>query len=141
MNEKINILITGACGVTSRSIVRSIEMSEIFQGKCNFIGTDVCYNKYGIYEGLYSKVYKVPYTDDNNYYSIMERIIKEEKIKAAFIIPELEAVYWSEHKFSTKYMAIPKEFAKIAISKKSVYDVLSKYDPNIVPSYEILSRK
>ena len=84
--EKIRILVTGACGVTSRSVVRSLNKSEIFAGKCNFIGTDVCYNEYGIYEGLYKRVYKVPYFNSEAYRPLMEKIIEENKIEYAILI-------------------------------------------------------
>ena len=58
--KRCKILVTGACGVTSRSVVRSLMSSPIFGGRCEFVGTDVCHLEYGIYEGLYDKVYKVP---------------------------------------------------------------------------------
>ena len=35
--KMLNLLITGACGVTSRSVVRSLNKSDIFKGKINFI--------------------------------------------------------------------------------------------------------
>jgi len=137
--EKFNILISGATGVTSRSVVRSLSISPYFKGRCRFIGTDVCYNEYGIYEGLYDKVYKVPYTTSSDYRSIMERIIKENGIEYAFLIPELEALYWYEHPFNVKYLRIPPAFARTVISKKALYDALS--ETSIVPKYQILKRE
>ena len=53
----IKMLVTGACGVTSRSVVRSLNKSEFFKDKIEFIGTDICNLKYAPYEGLYKKVY------------------------------------------------------------------------------------
>lgn len=136
--SKIKILVTGACGVTSRSVVRSLNKSEVFSGKCEFIGTDVCYNEYGIYEGLYSKVYKVPSFNAPNYRSMMNTIIKENNLEYAIIIPEPEALYWSENPFDIKFMAIPPKFSKLVLSKKSLYDTLSH--TSIIPSYQTISK-
>lgn len=138
LNMKYRILVTGACGVTSRSVVRSLNKSEIFGGKCVFIGTDVCYNEYGIYEGLYEKVYKVPYFNDPEYRPIMEKIIADNNIEYAILIPEPEVLYWSEHPFNVKFLRIPARFAKKVLSKKSLYDTLKgkKY----IPDYQIISR-
>lgn len=136
---KIKILITGACGVTSRSVVRSLNMSKVFGDCCEFIGTDVCYNEYGIYEGLYKKVYKVPYFNDASYRPLMERIINENRIEYAILIPEPEVLYWSEHPFDVKFLKIPAKFAKTVISKRSLYDALA--DKTYIPKYQILSRE
>lgn len=134
----IRILVTGACGVTSRSVVRSLNTSKVFAGKCEFIGTDVCYNEYGIYEGLYKKVYKVPYFNDENYRPLMEKIIKENEIEYAILIPEPEVLYWSENPFNVKFLRIPPLFAKKVLSKKSLYDSLS--GKAYIPKYQIISR-
>ena len=137
--EKFRILITGACGVTSRSVVRSLNKSSIFGQKCEFIGTDVCYNEYGIYEGLYKKVYKVPYFNDPDYRKIMEKIIKENEIEYAILIPEPEVLYWSENPFKVKFLKIPAGFARKVLSKKSLYDTLC--GKSYIPKYQILSRE
>ena len=133
------ILVTGACGVTSRSVVRSLNKSKIFGGQCEFIGTDVCYNEYGIYEGLYKKVYKVPYFNDPDYRPLMEKIIKENEIEYAILIPEPEVKYWSEHPFDVKFLRIPEGFCAKVLSKKSLYDNLS--DKEYIPQYQIISRE
>lgn len=135
----IRILVTGACGVTSRSVVRSLNVSKIFSGKCEFIGTDVCYNEYGIYEGLYKKIYKVPYFNDANYRPLMERIIMENQIEYAILIPEPEVLYWSEQPFNVKFLKIPPIFAKKVLSKRSLYDTLS--EKNYIPKYQVITRE
>lgn len=133
------ILVTGACGVTSRSVVRSLNISPHFKNKCEFIGTDVCYNEYGIYEGLYKKVYKVPYFGAPSYRALMQNIIDENDIEYAILIPEPEVLYWSEHPFDVKFLKIPPLFAHKVISKKKLYDNLS--DKQYIPKYQILSRE
>ena len=136
---KYKVLVTGACGVTSRSVVRSLNESKVFKDHCEFIGTDVCYNEYGIYEGLYKKVYKVPYFSDPSYRPLMQRIIEENQIEYAILIPEPEVLYWSENPFDVKFLKIPAKFAKSVLSKKSLYDTL--YGKAYIPQYQILSRE
>lgn len=137
--KKYRILVTGACGVTSRSVVRSLNKSEIFSGNCVFIGTDVCYNEYGIYEGLYDKVYKVPYFNDPSYRSIIQSIIDENNIEYAILIPEPEVLYWSENPFDIKFLRIPPRFAKKVLSKRSLYETLQ--EKNYIPQFQIISRE
>lgn len=137
--DKIKILVTGACGVTSRSVVRSLNKSKVFAGRCEFIGTDVCYNEYGIYEGLYKKVYKVPYYNSELYRPLMERIIADNEIEYAILIPEPEVLYWSEHPFNVKFLRIPPRFAKKVLSKRSLYETLSS--KSYIPRFQILSRE
>lgn len=134
----MNVLITGACGVTSRSVVRSLMLSDYFKN-CEYIGTDVCQNLYGMYEGLYKKVYKVPYSKDFNYRKVMESIIRNEKIDAAIIIPEPEVLYWAEHPFfNVKYLSPPPKFARIALSKKRLFEALN--GSGLIPFYQIANR-
>ncbi|MDE5875980.1 MAG: hypothetical protein K2H47_00515 [Muribaculaceae bacterium] len=136
--EKINVLVTGACGVTSRSVVRSLNKSELFKDKLRFIGTDVCYNRYGIYEGLYDKVYKVPGYNAPEYREVMEKIIADNDIKYAVIIPEPEVLYWSEHPFDVRFHKIPPRFSKAVLSKLSLYKLLE--GTGLTPDYQIIPK-
>ncbi len=136
--EKINVLVTGACGVTSRSVVRSLNKSEFFKDKLRFIGTDVCYNRYGIYEGLYDKVYKVPGYNEPEYREIMEKIIAENDIQYAVIIPEPEVLYWSENPFNVRFHKIPPKFSKAVISKLSLYKLLE--GTGLTPRYQLIPK-
>lgn len=138
MKDRINVLITGACGVTSRSIVRSLELSDKYKGKCRFIGTDICDLEYGIYEGLYEAVYKVPRFDSADYRSIMNKVIRENDIEYAICVPEPEAAYWCENPFDVKFMRIPSEFCRRVLSKKRLYDCLE--GTGLVPVYQIIER-
>lgn len=136
--SKYKILVAGATGVTSRSVVRSLNESEYFRSKCEFIGTDVCYNSYGIYEGLYSKVYKVPYYYAPDYRTVMQQIIDENEIEYAILIPEPEALYWSEHPFNVKFLRIPPVFGRTVISKLSLYQHLQH--TGLVPKFQMVER-
>ena len=54
----LNILVTGACGVTPRAIARSLSASSLF-ADARLVGADRGGNWYGFYEGLYERVYRV----------------------------------------------------------------------------------
>lgn len=136
--EKFRILVTGACGVTSRSVVRSLNNSVFFKDKCIFIGTDVCYNEYGIYEGLYDRVYRVPKFSDPNYRTIMQKIIDDNKLEYAIIIPEPEVLYWSQNPFNIRFLRIPQGFAKSVLSKLNLYKLLEGTD--LTPEYQIINK-
>jgi len=138
MKKKIRILVTGACGVTSRSVVRSLLVSMVFKDKCEFIGTDICTLWYGVYEKLYEKVYHVPMYNDPNYRDSINSIILNEKIDLAIIIPEPEVLYWSENPFDVKFMRIPPKFARTVLSKKNLYEELRKTD--LTPKYQIIKK-
>jgi carbamoyl-phosphate synthase large subunit len=138
MKKKYKILITGACGVTSRSVVRSLLMSEKFKN-AEFIGTDICENLFGLYEGLYKTIYKVPNVKSNEYKQLMEQIIIKESIDVAIIIPELEVLFWSINKFCIPYIVPPPKFAESVISKKNLYDMLK--ETCLIPDYRIFSKE
>lgn len=138
MAIKSNVLITGACGVTSRSFVRALNQSEYFKDKLNFIGTDICKNLFGIFEGLYEKIYKVPSFNHPRYREIISDIIEKEKIEFAVIIPEPEVLYWSENPFNVKFHKIPAQFAKVAISKLNLYTLLK--NTGLVPRFQIMNK-
>lgn len=137
--EIYRILITGACGVTSRSVVRSLNKSDYFANRCEFIGTDICYNLYGVYEGLYKKVYKVPGIKDSTYRSVMQRIIDENHIEYAIIMPEPEVLYWSVNPFDINFLRIPPIFAKFVLSKLNLYRLLQK--TGLTPKFQLVDKK
>lgn len=136
MNYKI--LITGACGVTSRSVVRALQKSSIFRDKCTFIGTDICNLMYAPFEGLYEKVYYVPPFNHPGYTDIMNRIIKENEIEYAFVIPEPEALFWSDHPFPCKFMRIPPKFGHEVISKRKLYENLQ--GTGLTPQFQVVDK-
>lgn len=119
----MNILITGACGVTSRSVVRSLIKSKKFN-KLTFIGTDICDNEYGLFENLYRKIYRVPGSNEKDYKNVILKICREENIKAAIVIPEPEVLVWSKLTDMPPSVIPPYEFAKIAISKHKLAEIL-----------------
>lgn len=133
----IKMLVTGACGVTSRSVVRSLQISSFFKDQIEFIGTDICNLLYAPYEGLYRKVYYVPPFDSPDYVKIMSRIIEENQIEYAVVIPEPEALFWSKHDFHVKFMRIPPGFGEEVLSKKRLYENLE--GSGLTPDFQVLS--
>ena len=135
---KYKILITGACGVTSRSVVRALQKSEIFKDNCIFIGTDICNLVYAPYEGLYEKVYYVPPFNAPDYVEVMNKIIRENEIEYAIVIPEPEALFWSDHPFPCKFMRIPPKFGHEVLSKRKLYENLE--GTGLTPNFQVVDR-
>lgn len=132
------ILITGACGVTSRTVVRALKRSALFKDM-RFVGTDICDNPFGLYEGLYDRVYRVPPISEAEVY---ERMVREicvcESIDAAIVVPEPEVLFWSERTMPVRSLLPPPKFSRLAISKKILYETLEGTD--LVPNYSIIDR-
>lgn len=134
----MKILITGACAVSARSVVRSLRKSNKFCD-CEFIGWDMATTLYGLYEGLFDRIYKVPAVTDSTYSTIAQKIIDEEKPDAAIIVPEIEVLYWAKHPFNLPHIVPPLEFCEVAISKKKVFEILAPY--NLIPKSFQVSKK
>ena len=134
----MRILITGACGVTSRAVARSLRLSAKFP-ELHLIGTDICDNPYGLFEGLYDKIYRLSHVNEPGYQASMENLCKAERIDAAIVIPELEVLYWSTAGFPVPALLPPPGFSRIAVSKRRLYETLE--GRNLVPHYAIRSRE
>lgn len=134
----MKILITGACAVSARSVVRSLRKSPKFCDS-EFIGWDMATTLYGLYEGLFDRIYKVPAVTDVRYYEVAKQIINNEKPDAAIIVPEIEVLYWAKHPFNLPYIVPPLEFCEVAISKKKVFEILASH--NLVPKSFQVSKK
>ena len=115
----MKIIITGACAVSARSVVRSLRISDKFKDS-TFIGWDMAKTLYGLYEGLFDRIYKVPAVSAPNYRDIISQILEREKPDAIIVVPEVEVLYWSEHPFDVPCLLPPADFCKLAISKKEV---------------------
>lgn len=131
----MKIIITGACAVSARSVCRSLRMSDKFKD-AEFIGWDMATTLYGLYEGLFDRLYKVPAVSSDSYRAVINDIIKKENPDAIIVVPEVEVLYWAEHPFNIPCLLPPLGFCKLAISKKLVFETLAPYE--IVPkSYEV----
>lgn len=128
----MKILITGACAVSARSVLRSLKMSELFQNS-EFIGWDICSLLYGVYAGEFDKIYKVPSAGTTNYREVAQKVLDEEKPDAVIVVPEVEVLYWSKHPFNIPHIVPPANFAEIVISKERLFDALA--GTGLVPEY------
>lgn len=133
----LNILVTGACGVTPRAIARSLRASSAFSD-ARLVGADRGGNWYGFYEGLYDRVYRVSQPDDPGYSELVADICEQERIDVALVGPEAEVLFWSGREFPVPTLLPPPGLVAIAISKGKLYEALR--ETGLVPRYRIVSR-
>jgi hypothetical protein len=134
----LNILVTGACGVTPRAIARSLRASSLF-ADARLVGADRGGNWYGFYEGLYERVYRVSEPSDPGYADLLADICGRESIDVAVVGPEAEVLFWSGREFPVPALLPPPQFSEIAISKGKLYEALQQ--TGLVPHYRIVSRE
>lgn len=120
----MKILITGACAVSARSVLRSLKMSAKFKD-AEFIGWDMCSLLYGVYAGEFDKLYKVPAAGDPKYNKVVHEILLKEQPDVAIIVPEVEVLHWAKNPFDVPHIVPPAKFAELAISKERLFDSLS----------------
>jgi carbamoyl-phosphate synthase large subunit len=133
----LNILVTGACGVTPRAIARSLHASPLF-ADARLVGADRGGNWYGFYEGLYERVYRVSDPSNPGYADLLADICAQESIDVAVVGPEAEVLFWSGREFPVPTLLPPPQFAQIAISKGKLYQALEQ--TGLVPWHRIVAR-
>ena len=124
-HRNMKILITGACAVSGRSVLRSLKMSPFFKDSI-FIGWDMCQILYGVYDRDFDRMYKVPPVSSPDYDKVAKDVLEREKPDVAIIVPEVEVLYWTNHDFDIPCLLPPKEFASLAISKERLFNALSE---------------
>ena len=134
----MKILITGACAVSARSVQRSLKMSPFFKD-AEFIGWDMCNLLYGLYAGVFDRMYKVPAVNDPSYESVARKILDEEKPDLAVLVPEVEVLYWSGKDLGVPCLLPPPAFSSLAISKERLFDALE--GSGLVPMHRSFSSK
>lgn len=133
------LLVTGACGVTSRTLVRALRRSPRF-ARTRLIGTDICDNPYGVHEGLYERLWRVPRLDQpERYLDLMQHICHQEGVQAALVVPELEVQFWGRHEMPVPALLPPPRFSDLALSKARVHELLK--DSGLVPGFALLDRE
>lgn len=135
----MNILITGCCGVVSRAIARSIQLSKHYS-TARIIGTDVCKSWFGLHESLFDKLYRVSDIDESasEYATQISNICKLEKIDLAIVTPEKEVLFWSHNDLGIPATLPPPGLAAIASDKRRLYKVLAS--TGLVPDFAIHDR-
>lgn len=133
----MKVVITGACAVSARNVLRSLKKSVIFRDSI-FIGWDTCTILYGVYSNDYNRIYKVPPVSDPIYRNIINSILTKEKPDAVILLPEVEVLYWSKHPFNVPYLIPEADFCELAISKRKLFHLLN--DTGLVPQSADVSR-
>ena len=131
----LNILVTGACGVTPRAIARSLRAGPAFSD-ATLVGADRGGNWYGFYEGLYDRVYRVSQPGDSGYPELIAEICERERIDVALVGPEAEVLFWSGREFPVPTLLPLPGLVEIAISKGKLYEALR--ETGLVPRYRIV---
>ena len=134
----MKIVITGACAVSARNVLRSLKMSKIFKD-ATFIGWDMCSIMYGAYSKDFDRLYKVPGVKDPCYPKVIQEILDKEKPDAVMVLPEVEVLFWAKHPFDVPHMTPSPEFCELAISKRKLFNLLK--GTGLVPISEDLSRE
>lgn len=134
----MKVIITGACAVSARNVLRSLKMSDKFKD-ATFIGWDMCSILYEVYAKDFDKLYKVPGVNDSSYREVIQHILDEEKPDAVMVLPEVEVLYWAKHPFDVPHMTPAPEFCELAISKRKLFNLLK--GTGLVPVSEDLSRE
>lgn len=133
----MKILITGACAVSARNVLRSLKMSEKFKD-ATFVGWDMCSILYGVYSKDFEKLYKVPGVTDPKYREVVNDILKKEQPDAVMVIPEVEVLYWAKNSFDVPYLVPDASFCELAISKRKLFKLLG--NTGLVPVSADISR-
>lgn len=119
----MKIIITGACAVSARNVLRSLKMSKKFKD-ATFVGWDMCSLLYGVYSKEFERLYKVPAVTDPLYPNVVNKILSEEKPDAVMVIPEVEVLYWAKNQFNVPYLVPSAAFCELAISKRKLFESL-----------------
>jgi carbamoyl-phosphate synthase large subunit len=91
----MNILITGVGGPTPRSFAISLKKYSHYKN-FRIVGTDINPLAIGLYQKeLFDESYIVPRASDENYWNVIDEIVRKENIEIAVINPELEVIEWS----------------------------------------------
>lgn len=126
------ILITGACGVTSRSVTRALRRD--YDSKLWICGAGIFENEYARHEGIYDITVKLPRVDNCNYVSEVNNLLKAYKFDCVLVIPEPEVLAWSLEQFPVPYMLPSPDFILTASDKQVLAQTLrdTKFMPKSI---------
>ena len=115
--KKINILILGAGGDIGQSIFKILK--EINWIK-SIVGTDININSAS--SVLFNKYYQIPKCINDNYISVISKIIVDEKITLIFPVSEPEIRYFFNKRINTI-----NEIPLVLVNSLSLYTGLDKF--------------
>ena len=120
-----NILILGIGGPTPRSIAKRL---RFLYPDANLIGTDIQNRAIGFYmNGLLDHCYTIPKASAPDYWSTIEKIIRDHQIDMAFVQPEQEVKAWGEYfrkaeDYPCPALMPPLEHVEILMDKAAMSD-------------------
>lgn len=131
----MNVLITGVGGPTPIGVAKSLRLANQFDN-LRIIGVDSSRYAAGLYDKeLFDNTYLIPHSDSDNYWPIIEKIVANESIDYAFIVPELEVLKWSQRQTESalpcKALLPHIDIAKIFYDKFETFKRLNNL--NLVP--------
>lgn len=127
----MKILVTGACGVTSRSVTRGLRRD--CSTPLEIVGAGIFENQYALYEGIYDKTAVLPTCTSSHYSDRLKQLLATEKFDAALVIPEREVEVWAKEKFDVPHL-IPHSKFILNVSDKKKLNLLLKETKNISKS-------
>jgi len=138
----MKILITGVGGPTARSVAFALKSCS-GGTKYKLIGTDCNRLSIGLYQdSLFKKTYIIPIASDPNYWTVIEKIIHEEKIDITIVQPEQEVLEWSRRAkaedLPCKSLIPDFNLARISIDKSLVNELLAPF--GFVPQSVIIEK-
>lgn len=131
----MKILMTGVGGPTPRSFAIGLKKYSKYTNY-EIIATDINPLSIGLYQkDLFDKSYIVPRATDAAYWPAIEKIVAENKIDVAVILPELEVMEWSKRmeagKLPCKAFLPASSIAALLVDKAKMTELL---DPlGVVP--------
>lgn len=138
----MKILITGVGGPTPRSFAIALKKYSNYK-HYELFGTDINPLAMGLYQReLFDKTFVIPLATSPEYWITIEKIIKENNIDIAVILPELEVLEWSKRKETNslpcKVLLPDYSLAELLVNKSKMTAILKGMD--IVPSSVTFSR-
>ena len=122
---ELRALVTGACGVTTRAVVRCIRSSSYFSSVF-LVGVDAGENDFGFHEGLYDRVYRIRSVDDEEYWTEVAYLADRYNLAQAIVVPEREVLEWAQNPTLPLEVSIPgASFAQLAGDKGRLFAALS----------------
>jgi carbamoylphosphate synthase large subunit len=138
----MKILITGVGGPTPRSFAIALKKYSRYKD-AELIATDINPLAMGLYQTeLFAKSYIVPPAASPQYWNAIEKLIQENQIDIAVILPELEVMEWSKRKANKalpcKALIPDYSMAELLVDKSRMTEILKDLD--IVPPSVTFSR-
>lgn len=136
LSKPLHILITGVGGPTPRSFARALQEFGSYK-QYKLFATDITPYAIGLYQNkLFQKGFITPRSSQAGYWESMEKIISENDIDIAIILPETEAHEWSKRQkegaLPCKALIPDLSFVETVMDKSTLTAALEPY--GLVPA-------